>query len=119
MVSFDFFKMKFEVNRGTSFFHQGDKPDYVYCVYRGEVLIQHEHLERKEKANPLIKGQVAKSVQDIAVIGPGMIFGELFLIQNSKHKHRLFSAVAQSDCVILKCTVNCFISRLLKFWELK
>ena len=47
IISFDFFKMKFEPKRNTILYKQGDKPDYIYCVYKGEVMIYCDDLDRK------------------------------------------------------------------------
>ena len=53
------------------------------------------------------------------MIGPGEMFGDTFLGLNQTKKSHVFNAVTMSDeCVILRCTVNCFISRLVRYWEL-
>lgn len=120
IVSFDFFKLKFEPKRNTILYKQGEKPDYIYCVYTGEVLLYCDDYITKEKFNSLVKTTPEVVRQKIAVIGPGTMFGDAFLVLNQKKKARVFNAITvKEDCVILRCTVNCFISRLMRYWEFK
>lgn len=68
--------------KGEVIFKEGQKGDCAYLIEKGQVEI---FVENKDERTP------------IALLGPGEIFGEMAIIDNSK---REASAVANSNCIL-------------------
>ena len=69
-----------EFTAGQTIFMEGDPGEYLYALMEGEV-------------------EIRKGEKVLATLGPGEIFGEMALLDNSP---RSASAVAKSDCKIVR-----------------
>lgn len=113
-ISYDFFKQKTKLSSGSQIYKQDEKPDYVYVVKKGKILLYREEpVHKLRMKHSMFVGETKGKVFKLGIIESGGIFGEYCLTH--KTKRRFMSAKAITDVTLLKVTVACFIGHLFNF----
>lgn len=88
--------LRIELNQGDVLFKEGDKPDFAYLIESGEIQVQAEN-----------QGETIY----LGVLNNGDLLGEMAVIDNEV---RSATAVAKTECVLVKIDKNQFMERLIK-----
>ncbi len=89
---------------GTAVFREGDAGDRLYILTQGEVSIDLK-LAAKGGSRDRDQGDAPLRAQRLAAFGPGMVFGEMALIEG---KPRSADAVVKVDAIVHTLTADNF-----------
>ncbi len=82
---------------GDEVFAEGEEANWAYLIQKGEVEI--------------LKNRPDGKAERLAVLGPGRLFGEMALIDDSP---RMAAARARTDCVLVLINTEMLSSRIAK-----
>ena len=121
-LSFQFFKQRIDAPRGKVIFKKGDKPDFVYVLYEGEILVCDDHIEEllgRATDHELFAVRKARIKDKICLLGPGEIFGDMYLLDDKKQENRQMHAISVSDCTLLRVKADYFDEYLNKHYAVR
>ena len=109
-LAYDFFKFETDYNAKEVIFLQGTRPEFVYILKKGEVIISRtEMMSTKDTKCELMVERKMTQNFDLAIIKEGEIFGDYFLLNQSD---RFFTATTSMESTILKVSVECLFGHL-------
>lgn len=115
-LAYDFSKFVFEVKRGEDIIKQGSRPDDVFIVETGTVMIYRTEIIIKKKFKyKLMAPTKVKREFDISVIGEGEIFGDYCYVSS---KERFFGARMIEKGTIMKVSKESLMNHMMNYRKL-